>query len=80
MALAAAILHPNEAAYASVALNAVNTVGGKLGKVRSERHIEALTDKGGEIAIGVIGFIECAAVVADHCNALALLVRRDGEA
>ena len=43
------------------------------------RHIEVLIDDGGEITIGAIGSIECAATAADHSNALAMLVRRDGE-
>lgn len=43
------------------------------------KHIEALIDEGGEITIGAIGSIECAATAADHSNALAMLVRRDGE-
>lgn len=43
------------------------------------RHIEALIDDGGEITIGAIGSIECAATAADHSNALVMLVRRDGE-
>jgi hypothetical protein len=43
------------------------------------KHIEALIDEGGEITIGAIGSIECAATAADQSNALAMLVRRDGE-
>lgn len=43
------------------------------------RHIEALINDGGEITIGAIGSIDCAATAADHSNALAMLVRRDGE-
>jgi hypothetical protein len=43
------------------------------------KHIEALIDEGGEITIGAIGSIECAATAADHSNALAMLVRREGE-
>lgn len=43
------------------------------------KHIEALIDEGGEITVGAIGTIECAATAADHSNALPMLVRRDGE-
>lgn len=43
------------------------------------KHIEALIDEGGEITIGAIGSIECAATAADPSNALVMLVRRDGE-
>lgn len=41
--------------------------------------IEALIDDGGEITLGAVGNIECAATAADHHNTLAMLVRRDGE-
>ncbi len=43
------------------------------------KHIEALIDEGGEITVGAIGSIECAATAADAHNALAMLVRREGE-
>ena len=43
------------------------------------KNIEALIDDGGEITLGAIGSIECAATAADGHNALAMLVRRDGE-
>ncbi len=43
------------------------------------KNIEALIDDGGEITIGSIGPIACAATAADGHNALAMLVRRDGE-
>lgn len=43
------------------------------------KNIEALIDDGGEITLGSIGPIECAATAADAHNALAMLVRRDGE-
>ncbi len=42
-------------------------------------NIEALIADGGEITVGPIGPIECAATAADGHNALAMLVRRDGE-
>jgi hypothetical protein len=43
------------------------------------KNIEALIDDGGEITVGAIGPVECAATAADGHNALAMLVRRDGE-
>lgn len=42
-------------------------------------NIENLIDGDGEITIGCIGPIRCAAVAADGHNALAMLVRRDKE-
>lgn len=43
------------------------------------KNIEALIDDGGDITVGPIGPIRCAATAADGHNALAMLVRRDGE-
>lgn len=43
------------------------------------KNIEALIEDGGEVTLGAIGTIECAATAADGHNALAMLVRRDGE-
>jgi hypothetical protein len=43
------------------------------------KNIEALIEDGGEITLGAVGPIECAATAADGHNALAMLVRRDGE-
>ena len=43
------------------------------------KNIEALVDEGGVIMIGRVGPVECAATAADGHNALAMLVRRDGE-
>ena len=43
------------------------------------KNIEALIDDGGDITVGAIGPIECAATAADGHNALAMLVRREGE-
>ena len=43
------------------------------------KHIEALIDDGGDITIGTLGPFACAATAADGHNALAMLVRRDGE-
>ena len=43
------------------------------------KNIEALIADGGEITIGAIYPIECAATAADGHNAIAMLVRRDGE-
>jgi hypothetical protein len=41
--------------------------------------IEWLVDGEGEITIGRVGRVRCAAVAADGHNALAMLVRRPGE-
>jgi hypothetical protein len=43
------------------------------------KNIEALIADGGDITVGPIGPIDCAATAADGHNALAMLVRRDGE-
>ncbi len=43
------------------------------------KHIEALIEDGGEITLGAIGGIECAATAADPHNALVMLVRRKDE-
>jgi hypothetical protein len=43
------------------------------------KNIEALINDGGEITVGAIADIDCAATAADGHNALAMLVRRDGE-
>ncbi|MBS0451909.1 MAG: hypothetical protein JSS14_11400 [Proteobacteria bacterium] len=43
------------------------------------KNIEALIEDGGDITIGSIGNIECAATAADSHNTLAMLVRREGE-
>lgn len=43
------------------------------------KNIEALIADGGEITLGAIDSIECAATAADHHNSLAMLVRRRGE-
>lgn len=42
-------------------------------------NIEYLIDGNGEITIGGIGPINCAATAADDDQSLAMLVRRDGE-
>lgn len=42
-------------------------------------HVEEFVEHGGNITIGPIAPIECAAVAADHHSMLAALVRRDGE-
>jgi hypothetical protein len=41
--------------------------------------IESLVDDGGEITIGRMGHVRCAAVATDGHDALAMLVRRPGE-
>lgn len=43
------------------------------------RNIEALIQDGGDITLGRLHAIECAATAADGHNAIAMLVRRDGE-
>ena len=43
------------------------------------KNIEALIDDGGEITLGPVAGFECAATAADGNNALAMLVRREGE-
>lgn len=43
------------------------------------KNIEALIDDGGEITLGAIGGIDCAATATDGHNSLAMLVRREGE-
>jgi hypothetical protein len=43
------------------------------------KNIEALIDDGGDITLGHISGIGCAATAADGHNALAMLARRDGE-
>jgi hypothetical protein len=43
------------------------------------KNIEALIADGGDITIGAIYPVECVAAAADASNAIAMLVRRDGE-
>lgn len=43
------------------------------------KNIEALIDGGGDITLGAIYPIECAATAADGHNSVAMLVRREGE-
>jgi hypothetical protein len=43
------------------------------------KNIEALIDDGGEITLGAIYPIACAATASDAHNALAMLVRHDGD-
>ena len=43
------------------------------------KNIEALITEGGEITVGALASHDCAATAADGSNALAMLVRRDGE-
>ena len=43
------------------------------------KNIEALIADGGDITLGAIYPIECAATAADSHNSIAILVRRDGE-
>lgn len=42
-------------------------------------NIEFLIDGNGDITIGAVGPIPCAATAADEASSLAMLVRRDGE-
>jgi hypothetical protein len=43
------------------------------------KNIEFLIDSNGEISIGQIGPVRCAATASDPDQCLAMLVRRDGE-
>jgi hypothetical protein len=43
------------------------------------KNIEALIADGGDITIGAIYPIECAATAADNHNTVAMLVRRENE-
>jgi len=43
------------------------------------KNIEMFIDEGGEITIGPIGPVACAATAADHHIAPAMLARREGE-
>lgn len=43
------------------------------------KHIEVLIANGGDITLGAIYPIDCAATAADRHNSVAMLVRRDGE-
>jgi hypothetical protein len=43
------------------------------------KNIEALIEDGGEITLGRLHAIDCAATAADGHNAIAMLVRRNGE-
>ena len=43
------------------------------------KHIEELIADGGEVTLGALAPFECVASAADGSNALAMLVRRDGE-
>lgn len=46
---------------------------------RTMKNLEALIDHGGSFGIGPVGSIECTATAEDGHNAMAMLVRRDGE-
>lgn len=43
------------------------------------KNIEALIADGGDITLGAIYPVKCAATAADAHNTIAMLVRRDGE-
>ena len=43
------------------------------------KNIEALIEDGGDITLGAVHPIACAATAADGHNTVAMLVRRDGE-
>jgi len=51
---------------------------GRRGKAALRPRLPLIAD-GGEITVGSIAPVECAATAADGHNALAILVRRDGE-
>ena len=42
-------------------------------------NVDWLISNGGEISLGPVGPVECAAVATDESNCLAMLERRDGE-
>lgn len=44
------------------------------------KNIEALIADGGDITLGALDSIACAATAADSHNSVAMLVRREGEA
>lgn len=43
------------------------------------KNVEWLISNGGEISLGAVGPVECAAVASDECDCLAMLQRREGE-
>ena len=43
------------------------------------KHIQTLIDDGGSITVEHLHGIGCAATAADHHNAVAMLVKREGE-
>ena len=43
------------------------------------KHLEVLIEDGGTISIGPIGAAPCAAAAADVHNAIAMIVRNEGE-
>jgi len=51
----------------------------KSAQCRNMKNIEALIADGGDITIGAIYPIECAATAADNHNTVAMLVRRENE-
>lgn len=42
-------------------------------------NVDWLISNGGEITVGAVGPVECAAVASDESSCLAMLQRRDGE-
>jgi hypothetical protein len=43
------------------------------------KHIEALIDDGGQITLGALDPVECAAIATDQHNTLVMLARREHE-
>lgn len=43
------------------------------------KNVDWLISNGGEISLGAVGPVECAAVASDESDCLAMLQRRDGE-
>jgi len=43
------------------------------------KHLETLIEDGGDISIGPIGAAPCVAAAADAHNAIAMIVRNEGE-
>ena len=73
---ARAASHSPELAHRGIA--AASLAAGR-GLRADVKNIESLIADGGDITVGAIGSIECAATAADYHNAVAMLARREGE-
>ena len=54
-------------------------LGGVATSIDELHNIAALIEDGGQVSLGSVGSITCAAVASDDHNALAMLKRRPGE-